>query len=71
MAYEKGTDNFWLKTATGDSLYTSIINLFSGTYAWALLLMIFIIAAGIAFQRRKSLDNSQLLALIYSFVLGG
>jgi uncharacterized membrane protein len=71
LAYEKGADNFWLKTATVDSLYTSVINLFSGTHVWALLLLLFLIATGIAFHRRKSMDNSQTLALVYTFVIGG
>lgn len=71
LAYEQGAETFWLKTATGDSLYTSLINLFSGTYVWTLMLILFLTAVEYLIWSRKNINKDQLTNLIYCFALGG
>lgn len=71
LAYEKGADTFWLKTANSNSLYTSIVNLFSGSYAWHLLVILFITALIWFIYSRKNIITPQRINLVYLFVLGG
>jgi uncharacterized membrane protein len=71
LAYEKGAETFWLKTANVDSLYASVINLFSGIYVWPLLLILFLAAIARMICIRKTINTSQINNLIYFFILGG
>lgn len=69
LSYEKGAETFWLKTADKGALHTAIVNLFSGTYIWPLLLILFIAAIARLIYLRKTLSGN-ITNMIYFSLTG-
>ncbi len=71
LFFEKGADSFWLKTANTDSLHTAIANLFSGTYTWICLLILFLISIAWFIYSKKNILSAAKANLSYIFLLSG